>query len=499
MDDSTKLTRVLNKIFLALCCAATLALAIMFVVTDCARVAPALLCAALCGGFYAFCRLAEPRLSGVSSKKLCAAFYVALALWLALSLVAAIRNLPSPRGDYEAIHTGVKEAVELGRLTDSNPYFLRYSHQRGTLMTLSLFFYILQRLGICATVSVSAGAVLIRVGAAAALALIFDAARRIWGAPRALASGLLMLISPTLFNVRSYYSISLGIPLAALAAWLYVIARLSMATRVRRAALYALCGGAFAVASVVSGTVYVFVAATVIHLFLTCGGFKSFIKRLAALALGFALFFAGFQGAIRYGGVIDFTDEQKELLPLGYWFMVALKDDGLYNEDDYQYIVSLPDYDARAEYAKGEISRLLRERTPAELVAHALNKNRITLTQGGYSGAGTSALAAYTAAFGSFLALLWLAGSINAVRLGGPAAHTLWLLVCFGLFMFFCLWEAKPGAQLTLLPELCVFGSFALFPKSDNDGSTRCLRRRHGRSSSFLLSEPRSRRAGDGC
>lgn len=462
MDGSTRLTRALNKIFLALCAAATLALAVIFITTDCAAAAPALICAALCAAVFAFHRFAVPRLERVSAKKLCAAFYIALALWLALSLVSASRSLPVPRGDYEAIHTGVKEAVELGRLTDSNPYFLRYAHQRGTLMVLSLYFYVLQRLGICATVNVLAGVVLVRFGAALACSLAFDAARRVWGAPRALTAVLLMLISPALFTVASYYSISLGIPLAALAVWLYVVARQYEGAAINKAALYSLCGGALAVAGIISGTVNVLVAAVVIHLFLTSGGFKAFLKRLAALGVGFAILFAGFQAVIRYGGIIDFADEQKELLPMGYWFMVALKDDGLYNEDDYQHIVSLPDYGARVEYTSGEIKRLLSESSPADLIGLAVRKTRLTWTSSGYAGyIKPGVAAAYRAAYGSALALLWLAGAITSLK-RGPGARTLWLLLCFGLIFFFCLWEAKPGAAVTLLPELCVFGAFAL-------------------------------------
>ncbi|MDO4567102.1 MAG: hypothetical protein Q4B42_07200 [Oscillospiraceae bacterium] len=458
---------LLNRIFMWLCLAAFSMLAAAFLSADCAGLLPAALCALLLGLFFLFCKYAVPCLEKLPAKRISLCFYILLALWLALSLVYAASYVDglTPRGDYEAIHTGVKEAVEFGHLTDSNPYFLRYSHQRGTLALLSAYFYILQRLGICATVDLFAGAVLVRLGAALAAALSYAALKRVWGAPGALAASLLLLSCPPFFTACTYYSISLGLPFAAAGLRLYITARGCEGGRLKKAALFALDGAVWAAGAVVSGTVYVLIAAVLIHLFLT-SGFKRFLPRIAALALGFALLLGCFNLFIRHSGIMDFTNEQKELLPLGYWLMVAVKDEGLYNEEDYQTIVSLPDYEARVEYTRGELKRLLGEMSLGDFLKLAWTKTRLTWTAAGYSGSPPQGLSAsYRAAWGSALSLIMLFGALRFFK-APPAAHTLWLLSGFGLVLFFFIWEAKPGALLTVYPVLSGFGALAAQKKA---------------------------------
>ncbi|MEG0750401.1 MAG: hypothetical protein RR998_00935 [Oscillospiraceae bacterium] len=457
--NSTQFCKTLNGLFLILCVPSALLLSICTVLTDCASAFSALLALVLCALWALLLFKGLPLLERVrDERRIIAVFYLLLASLMVFSLFYGKSHIPVPRGDFEAIHTGVKEAVDFGHLTDSNPYFLRYGHQRGTLFVLSLYNYALQRLGICPSVDIYANMVLVDIFIALSIALSFDIARRLAGTPRAFCFALLAFSYLPFYTTTSYYSSTIGMPFITGGVWMYVVARERKRRSLSRHLLLTACGGCLAVSTVIGGLANIVAAALVIHLFIT-NDIKKFAKQFAALAAGFALLFTGFQFAIRNGGIIDFADEKKELFPLGYWLMVALKDDGLYVEEDYQKMVSLPDYDSRVEYTSSEISRILNETNAGDLVRHQWVKTKISWTQWGYSGASELPLSIFSAARSVLLSLIILAGAVLSAKRRSPDELSLFLLIVFGLFLFFEFWEAKPGAMFSVMPLLCVFGA----------------------------------------
>lgn len=406
-------------------------------------------------GWAAFQLWGRASLERLGARRINLLVYLLTAGMLALQLSLALRYEGSLHGDPEAIYTGVKEAVDTGSLNLSNPYFLRYRHQRGMLMVLSLYNYVLQRLGLIVTTSIRVNLLLVCACVSGAVLFTYHAAKRLYGAPRAFGAMLFVFtFLPFYTYVIVCYSNTVGIVFLAFAVWAYVFG-LTAEKRAGKAAFLAAAGAGFAMSSTVLGVTNIVIVAVLLHLFLT-NGFKAFLKRAAVLAFGFALLSAGFQYVLRSSGIMDFTDEDKELFPVTYWIMVALENDGMYNEEDYARMVEIGDYGARVEYTAKEIGVRLAKKTPAELAAHQWRKTKMAWGHQDYVTGGSPALRQLCRGRFLFMAALFLVSGAAAFKRGKPGWHTLFQLVIFGTFLFFQIWEVKVDNMFGLMPLFCL-------------------------------------------
>lgn len=390
----------------------------------------------------------------IGSSRLTLIFYVLLAAMLVVQFVVA-NGWSMPHGDREAVFTGAKELADYGYLTDSTPYFLRYAHQRGMLVFLGAFNYALQKLGICATASVYAGVLLTNVCISASLAFAFHAAKRLLGAPRAFAGALLMFTFLPFYTMGLMcYSLTVGTVFIAFALWCYAMAS-SAKTKRSRILLFCLCGAALALARIISGMGNVAAVAVVIHFLLTCD-VKSLLQKLLALLLGFAFITLGFNAAIRYSGVMDFTDEQRELFPMSYWIMVALEGDGYFIDEEYEKMVELGDYELRNEYAVQKIKSTLESMSFSQLVEHQRHKTDIAWAHQNYFGDGQYDESGFSDVRNILMMGVFVLAGVCALFERKPSWSALFMLMVFGYFLFFQFWEVRYENLFTVMPVLCV-------------------------------------------
>ena len=135
-----------------------------------------------------------------------------------------------------------------------------------------------------------------------------------------------------------YYSDTLSLPFLTAAVWLYLKCR---ETCGRKAVVYAvLCGICLWTGYFIRGSLVIALVAIVIFS-VFCDG-KDFIKRGLCVLITFVITLSGWNYYVNHNSWIDYSNTQESEYPLTMWFIYGSHGEGNYNDEDVNYLQSLP-------------------------------------------------------------------------------------------------------------------------------------------------------------
>ena len=156
---------------------------------------------------------------------------------------------------------------------------------------------------------------------------------------------------PCYLWAHRYYSDTLSLPFLALGIWLYVKSREKDGFK---KIVYALiCGVVLWAGYFIRGGIVVVLVAVLIFSLFADG--RNFVKSGLCVVLAFAVAMAGWNWYVNNNSWIDFSDTAKDEYPLTMWLMYGAHGEGNYNDDDVNYMQSLPDLETRKEAAKEKL------------------------------------------------------------------------------------------------------------------------------------------------
>lgn len=97
----------------------------------------------------------------------------------------------------------------------------------------------------------------------------------------------------------------------------------------------------------IKGNVLVMLIASLIFIILDDLTNKTKLIRLISLLLGALLCFALFSFIYTSCGLVDLTDKDRIAFPIETWFLFGSHGDGMFSTEDYEFVASFPDIDAR--------------------------------------------------------------------------------------------------------------------------------------------------------
>lgn len=430
----------------------------------------------LAAGALAVLFAARRPLAGVSEQGARRAFWVLFGAFVLAAGAFAFAVRVEPAWDFGRVYHGALEITSSGSIQIDWQYFLESNNNFFLALALAPVFVA----GSLAGLSPLASGILLNLAAIdGSILLLWDAARRRWGARRALAVAMACFGCAGLWLYGSiFYTDTLSMPFVSLGLWLAQ----RWSEGARRPALAAAMGLAAFLAFRLKPTAFFLYLALVLLWALRRGG----AAKAAALGLAvFAACMALWQVWLGHNSVLDTSRIEEYRLPPLHYVMMGLKNPGGYDEADHFASQALPDAAARTEFAKGEIARRLADYGPLGFLDHLRQKLAYTWADGSWYGAhklgidpvSPGVLQQWVADTGGYwplfraaangaqlLVCLGLAAcAFDQARRGDKADSLLWscLVALLGVGLFLLVWETRSRYLVGVLPlilPLCARG-----------------------------------------
>lgn len=407
-----------------------------------------------------------------------------------LQLAAAYFLAVEPSWDFGGVYLSAYEYVTRGKVITHENYFARFPNNTGLLLWEIACFKVLKFLGVTAPFFYGVAGILMNlfvIDVSILFTVLF--CRRTWGNARAvLVLALCVLFTPYILYSPIFYTDSMSLLFITLPLYLFSL-YLGQERKGPRLVLAVSIGLLLAFGTKVKGSVAILLVALLLYAFFNFG-----LKRAACLALALAIPFAGFSvlfdRQVRRMGIIREEQASVFQFPTEYWFYMGLKSPGGFNQEDFDYIYSLEDTEARKEAAREGIAQRLSDYGPLGLLDHLTKKAAFTFSDGTYFIgvqlmrkpvrttalspwflAGTKDFQPYQAAADAYhilillLLLLGLALELRAKR--GFGLTTLLYVTLFGVFLFLMMWETRSRYLLNFTPLMLILAADALSRAGD--------------------------------
>lgn len=354
-----------------------------------ARRGPWLLLAPVLAGLALLLWWGVGRLGDKACHRLAAAL---LPLWAVGLFCFAWAMRVEPTWDFGSNYEAANHLAEHGFFASPviRNYYLVYIHNLFSMLVLAAWLMMTGPLGL----SPLAACILLNVLAlAAAVALLYLAVWRAWGAQKALFTGLMCaFFAPVILYSPIFYTDTLSMPFVSFCLLAAVCAERAKTLRGRLLWAGAAGLGAF-VGYLTKGTVMLVAVAIVLCALLRHG--KKALAYCGALAGTVALLLAVWQGVLASGLLIDTEDEALHKFPAQHWVMMGLSGSGGFNPEDEAYSASFPDLASRTEGDTARIAERLKDYGFGGLMAHLQRKVAFTWADGTYFAPGKLAQKPY--------------------------------------------------------------------------------------------------------
>ncbi len=423
--------------------------------------------------------------------RLCAAFAQGIARREALVLVCFFAVLIAtqvlfywqvgayPTRDFERVTTGAVNFAANGFIEEPYlDYFYKFPNNMPLAIVLQFFFRAASRVGFTNVFAVGA---LLNAGCiAAAYGFVYLCCRRLFGAAKGLfALALLWLCLPLQCYISIFYTDTMTLPFIPCVFYLYLRLLDARTWKGRLAAALLLCAAA-ALGTKLKYSVAIVLVAVAIDLLL-----RGSWKKLGAVALGFAVCFAGVSFAFNsymYAHFLDKSLAADRATPFLSWVAIGLVGDGAYRAEDSYPIWTLPTKAERDARAAEMVKERLAAHTPLSYLGFLNQKGLRSFGSGNLDYTHTAAEAPMRQTFlvecisegGRYFAVfdtvvqgyhvmlfaLVTAGAALAAWKRRYAAFVPYLSI-FGLYLFLLFWEAGQRYLLNYYGMFIIAAVFA--------------------------------------
>lgn len=410
---------------------------------------------------------------------LCISMFVLL---VAIQLVLARSLAVNPSWDFGGVYISAKEYVTQGRLITHKQYFARFSNNCGLMMLEILYFSILNALHIPLDIFWGILLNLVFLNAAILFGILF--CKRIWGIPRAvMALVISFFFLPYMLYTPIFYTDSLSALFVTLP--LYLFARSFTArTTFRKGMLWISISLLLAYGYQMKGSVAILLIALLIYVVFRYK-LKQILCIFLALLVPFLSFTAYFQWQVRDLGIIQTEVEDIYKFPSEYWIYMGLSYPGGFNNDDFEYMYGLPDYEARKQAGQEGIVRRIQEYGITGLADHLADKAQYTFQDGGYfifsqlvrqplkysrwqelfttEGRYYDFALSAASAYHYIILLLMLAGLVLRLRQKTFDVPAMLYAAVLGLSLFLMIWETRSRYLFNFTPIFIALAADALY------------------------------------
>lgn len=403
-----------------------------------------------------------------------------LLLW-----IFGLLTMCHPVSDLEVLVKAADDFLENGHILDYSYYFTICKNTLGNALFIYIMYIPLHLMGINIRSDFAEGYG-IGVNCLMIVLAVFFAYKIFCRIVEDKRFNLLFLMTaftyiPFYLWAHRYYSDTLSLPFAFGGALLYLKARETADTK-SKIAFSLLCGCTLWAGYFLRGSVAIMLPAVVIYAVFADG--NAILKTALPAVAAFVLCLGAFSLYINNCSFIDYSQKDINDYPITMWLMYGAHGDGNYNDDDVNYMSSLPDYQTRKQAAGEKLKEYYSQYNISTFIQFLNKKYQITYGNGLFdaenylNNARNGNFTHYFLIPGMplFKPFRYIAGGIHLVYMFLTAISAffsfknkkwdramLMQIYMIGNIIFFSFWETKARYAFGITPVLLILSVYSVY------------------------------------